>query len=104
MAKTLKTIQVQGGYLQADFSRPERFKAFSNRIMIAYKKAIRGKKPGESMDVPMFQKKLANAFNDFFEDEDACQKAFGTDLPRVRQIEEFIDKFSNLADKWLKEM
>ncbi|OUQ13815.1 hypothetical protein [Lachnoclostridium sp. An138] len=104
MAKMLKTIQVRGGYLQVDFSRPERFKAFSNRIMIAYKKAIRGKMPGESIDTTMYRKKVASAFNDFFEDENACQKTFGTDIPGIKQMDEFIDKFSDLADKWLKEM
>ena len=104
MEKAIKTIQVNNGYIQLDLSKPERFKAFSNRIMIAYKKAVRGKKSGESIDTTMYRKKVASAFNDFFEDENACQKAFGTDIPGIKQMDEFMDKFSDLVDKWLKEM
>lgn len=99
MEKAIKTIQVNNGYIQLDLSKPERIKAFSRRIQVARKRAEKGGKT----DTLLFRKKSAEAIETLF-GQGACRRIFGTDLPEMEWLAEFLEKITSLIRKWTEEM
>lgn len=99
MEKAIKTIQVNHGYIQLDLSKPERIRAFSRRIQVAGKRA---EKDGKT-DTLLFRKKAADAIEMLF-GQGACRRIFGTDLPEMEWMAEFLEKITSLIRKWTEEM
>ena len=58
---------------------------------------------GRKTDEMEIRKILAGKFEGMF-GRDSCRKTFGTDIPSLAQISEFLDKFEPLLKGWLKEM
>lgn len=99
MEKAIKTIQVNHGYIQLDLSKPERIRAFSRRIQVAGKRA---EKDGKT-DTLLFRKKAADAIEMLF-GQGACRRIFGTNLPEMGWLAEFLEKITSLIRKWTEEM
>lgn len=99
MEKAIKTIQVNNGYIQLDLSKPERIRAFSRRIQVAGKRA---EKDGKT-DTLLFRKKAADAIEMLF-GQGACRRIFGTNLPEMEWMAEFLKKLTPLVRKWMEEM
>ena len=95
MAKTIKTIRVNNGYIQLDLSKPERIRAFSRRIQVAGKRA---EKDGKT-DTLLFRKKAADAIEMLF-GQGACRRIFGTNSPEMEWMAEFLEKITSLIRKW----
>lgn len=97
----IKTIEVNGGYIQIDLlSSGKKLADFARTTSILADSLESGE--GEAVTTGIC-KKLAEEFEKIF-GRGACKKTFGTNSPRILQFAEFWDKFEPLLNGWLKDM
>lgn len=100
--KWIKRIEVKGGYITFDLSKPGNLNQLSKVILEASQEAVNGRREEEIINSRGFCHKVAGEFDRIFGQE-ACLKTFGTSVPTIKQFEEFTDKFGLLIDQWIKE-
>lgn len=94
----IKRIKVEGGCITVNLA------TFLPAIC-DFVETVEAIKPadGRKADEIEIRKILAGKFERIF-GRDSCRKTFGTDIPSLAQISEFLDKFEPLLKGWLKEM